>query len=214
MGEPTTRPRVVRGALLVYDSQAPGTTPSRRIVFQYNPAGLRRSFTARTPTRDATSTGPARESVLSVPGPPVETITLTIELDAADQLEDPAKHDAVDDDGLHGALAALELLLYPASAEVSQVEQQADQGAVQIRPADTPLVVLSWGRSRAVPVQLTSLSVTEDQHDPALNPIRAKAELGLKVLTYMEFTRESVGRDTFIAHQKRLEELATRWVGA
>ena len=69
-------------------------------------------------------------------------------------------------------------------------------------------------RSRAVPVQLTALSVTEELYDAALNPIHAKVELGLKVLTYMEFTRESVGRDTFIAHQKRKEELARRWVGA
>jgi hypothetical protein len=213
MGEPTGRPRVVRGALLVYDSQAPGTTPSRQIVFQYNPDGLRRSFATRAPAKDATKSGASKESVLSVPGPPVETITLTVELDASDQLDDPTRRDAVNDDGLHGALASLELLLYPATALISQLQDQADQGAVQVKPADTPLVVLSWGRSRAVPVQLTTLNVAEELYDPLLNPIRAKVEIGLKVLTYMEFTRESVGRDTFIAHQKRQEELARRWAG-
>jgi hypothetical protein len=213
MGEPTTRPRVVKGALLVYDSQAPGTTPSRQIVFQYNPDGLRRSFATRAPAKDATKSGASKESVLSVPGPPVETITLSVELDAADQLEDATRRDAVNEDGLHGALASLELLLYPATALISQLQDQADQGAVQVKPADTPLVVLSWGRSRAVPVQLTTLNVAEELYDPLLNPIRAKVELGLKVLTYMEFTRESVGRDTFIAHQKRKEELARRWAG-
>jgi hypothetical protein len=213
MGEPSARPRVVKGALLIYDSQAPGTTPSGQIVFQYNPDGLRRSFATRAPAKDATASGASKESVLSVPGPPVETITLTVELDAADQLDDPAHRDAVNDDGLHGALASLELLLYPASALISKLQDQADQGAVQVKPADTPLVVLSWGRSRAVPVQLTTLNVAEELYDPLLNPIRAKVELGLKVLTYMEFTRESVGRDTFIAHQKRKEELARRWAG-
>jgi hypothetical protein len=213
MGEPTGRPRVVKGALLVYDSQAPGTTPSRQIVFQYNPDGLRRSFATRAPAKDATKSGASKESVLSVPGPPVETITLSIELDASDQLDDATRREAVNDDGLHGALASLELLLYPATALISQLQNQADQGAVQVKPADTPLVVLSWGRSRAVPVQLTTLNVAEELYDPLLNPIRAKVELGLKVLTYMEFTRESVGRDTFIAHQKRKEELARRWAG-
>jgi hypothetical protein len=213
MGEPTSRPRVVKGALLIYDSQAPGTTPSRQIAFQYNPDGLRRSFATRAPAKDATASGASKESVLSVPGPPVETITLTVELDAADQLDDPARHDAVSDDGLHGALASLELLLYPATSLISKLQDQADQGAVQVKPADTPLVVLSWGRSRAVPVQLTTLNIAEELYDPLLNPIRAKVELGLKVLTYMEFTRESVGRDTFIAHQKRKEELARRWAG-
>jgi hypothetical protein len=214
MGDFPGRPPVVKGALLVYDSQAPGTTPSRQIVFQYNPEALRRSFATRAPTKDATKAGSSKESVLSVPGPPVETISLTIELDASEQLEDPARREAVDADGLHGAIASLELLLYPATSQVAQVEQQADNGEVQIKPADTPLVVLSWGRSRAVPVQLSSLSVAEEQYDPNLNPIRAKIELSLKVLTYMEFTRASVGRDTFIAHQKRKEELARAWTGA
>ena len=161
-------------------------------------------------TRRQSST--AREDVLSVPGPPVETITLTVELDAADQLEDPSHRDQVTPTGLHGALAALELLLYPASAP-----RLADRAAGAARrrrgpprrhaavvlpgpssPSDATAVV---GR-RVVPVQLTTLSITEELFDPSLNPIHAKVELGLKVLTYMEFTRESVGRDTFIAHQK------------
>jgi hypothetical protein len=214
MGDFTSRPRVQKGALMVYDSQAPGTQLSRQIVFQYNPETLRRSFATRSPSRDASQAGAAREDVLSVPGPPVETITLSIELDASDQLEDPAKAGQVDSDGLHGALAALELLLYPATALVSQIELQADRGAVEVRPAETPLVLLAWGASRVVPVALASMSVTEELFDPQLNPILAKVELGLRVLTYMEFTRASRGRDTFIAHQKRKEELARRWVGA
>lgn len=214
MSEFPGRPNVQKGALIVYDSQAPGTQPSRQIVFQYNPETLKRTFATRSPPKDATKSTQAQEDVLSVPGPPVESITLTIELDAADQLDNPQHADQVDSDGLHGALAALELLLYPATAQVSQIEQQADQGAVQVHPGDTPLVILAWGSSRVVPVQLTSLSVSEELFDPSLNPITAKVELGLKVLTYMEFTRASVGRDTFIAHQKRKEELARNWVGA
>jgi len=208
------RPRVLKGALMVYDDQSPGTQPSRQIVFQYNPETLRRTFAVRSPPRDASQSGAAREDVLSVPGPPVETISLSVELDAADQLEDPKHRDQVDADGLHGALAALELLLYPTTALVSQIEQQAQQGAVEVHPSDTPLVLLAWGASRVVPVQLTTLSITEELFDPSLNPIHAKVELGLKVLTYMEFTRESVGRDTFIAHQKHKEQLAAKWVGA
>jgi hypothetical protein len=213
MSEFPGRPPVQKGALIVYESQTPGTQPTCQIVFQYNPETLRRTFATRTPPREASQSTAAREDVLSVPGPPVESITLTIELDAADQLEDPKHAEAVDENGLHGALAALELLLYPATAQVSQIEAQAEAGAVQVHPGDTPLVLLAWGASRVVPVQLTSLSVTEELFDPLLNPIGAKVELGLKVLTYMEFTRASVGRDTFIAHQKHMEELASTWVG-
>jgi hypothetical protein len=216
MGEFPGRPRVAKGSLLVYENQTLGAQPSRRIFFQYNPESLRRAFAARAPVRDASRSGAAHEDVLSVPGPPVETITMSIELDAADQLEDPAHRDQVNEVGLHGALAALELLLYPATARVSQIEQQAQRGAVDVHPADTPLVVLWWGASRdarLVPVQLQSLSIAEELFDDALNPIQAKVELTLKVLTYMEFTRQSVGRETFIAHQKKMEERAQRWVG-
>lgn len=214
MSEFPGRPPVQKGALLVYDSQAPGTQPSRQIVFQYNPDSLKRSFAVRSPPKDAAKSTQAQEDVLSVPGPPVETINLTVELDAADQLDDPQHGDDVDQNGLHGALAALELLLYPATALLNQIEQQADAGAVQVHPGDTPLVLLAWGSARVVPVQLTSLSISEELFDPLLNPVNAKVELGLKVLTYMEFTKASVGRDTFIAFQKRKEELARKWVGA
>jgi hypothetical protein len=62
-------------------------------------------------------------------------------------------------------------------------------------------------------VQLQSLTINEELFDPALNPIVAKVDLVLKVLTYMEFASQSVGRETFIAHQKKMEQLAQQWVG-
>jgi hypothetical protein len=222
----TGRPRVAKGSLWIYEDQTFRAQPSRRIYFQYNPESLRRAFAVRAPARDPSQSSTAHEDVLSVPGPPVETISMTVELDAADQLEDPSHRDQVNESGLRGALAALELLLYPNSQRLQQIEDQAQRGAVDVHPADTPLTVLHWGAStpsdatdessgnaRIVPVQLQTLSITEELFDPALNPIVAKAELTLKVLTYMEFTRQSVGRETFIAHQKKLEELAQQWVG-
>ena len=205
-------PTVDKGQLMVYDTPT-ATAPSRIIVFQYNPETVRRSFAVRAPTHDATQAGAAHQSVLMVPGPPVETITVSVELDADDQRTDPQHASQVQTDGLFGALSALELLLYPSSASVQKIQQMADQGAVDVQPADTPLVLLGWGRNRIVPVQLMSLTVNEELFDPNLNPIHAKVDLSLKVLTYMEFTQDSVGRRTFIAHQKNLEDLATKWVG-
>jgi hypothetical protein len=61
-----------------------------------------------------------------------------------------------------------------------------------------------------LPVKLTSLAIAEDAFDTRLNPIAAKVELGLQVLTYMEFTDSSIGRDAFIAYQKSKETLATQ----
>jgi hypothetical protein len=71
---------------------------------------------------------------------------------------------------------------------------------------------LVWGKSRVVPVKLTSFSIAEEAFDTRLNPIAAKVELGLQVLTYMEFSDSSIGRDAFIAYQKSKETLATQYM--
>jgi hypothetical protein len=214
--ESPLRPRLERGELQVYERpDERGTTPDQRIVFQYNPETVRRSFTARTPPPQPGSATGAPQVVLQVPGPPVETITLSIVLDAADQSGQGGEGARVrDEHGLHPVLARLELLLYPPSMRAEEIERQAEQGQVQVSAATTPLVILAWGRSRVVPVQLTTFSVTEEAFDPLLNPIMAKVELALKVLTYIEFPGDGTGRDSYIGYQKEKESLARKLGGA
>ncbi len=202
------RPRLEKGALIVYDTNEVETQPSATIYFQYNPETMRRTLAARTPPSSGRDVGGAREEVLRVQGPPVETINLTIELDATEQLGESNPNQTVVENGLHPALATLELLLYPPSARADEIAQQAERGAVQVAEADLPLTLLSWGRSRVVPVQLTSFSVTEEAFDEKLNPILARVELGMRVLTYVEFPNRSVARDAFIAYQQEKENLA------
>lgn len=201
-------PKLHKGALVVYESQTPGAQPAATIPFQYNPAQLSRSLTSRAAPREPSNVGAAREDVLRVLGPPVETIGLNVVLDATDQLEEPDRNPAVVEHGLHPVLATLELLLYPPTARAEEIERLAAQGQVQLCPADLPLVLLVWGPSRVVPVLLTSFSVTEQAFDPQLNPIRAEVKLDMRVLTYMEFPKESVARDAFIAYQREKENLA------
>jgi hypothetical protein len=205
------RPVLLKGALAVYPTHTPGSQPSTIIVFQYNPESMKRTLANRAPPAPTEGkSGAAKEDVLRVAGPPLETINITVDLHAADQLEDPdaPENAAVAANGLHPALATLELLMYPPTLDAMKIEQQAAQGTVQVSPADLPLVLLIWGRSRVVPVKLTSFAVSEDAYDTMLNPVSAKVELGLQVLTYMEFTDSSVGRDVFIAYQKSKESLA------
>lgn len=206
----TLRPVLFKGALAVYPDFTPGSQPAKTILFQYNPDQMRRQLANRTPPPPSNpgSTGTAKEDVLRVAGPPVETITLAIELNAADQLADPDNNDAVAENGLHPTLATLELLMYPPSQDAQHILQQADAGAVQVNPADVPLVLLIWGAARVVPVKITSFVVTEDLYDTRLNPIKARVDLGLQVLTYLEFPDDSVGRDAFIAYQQKKESLA------
>ena len=98
--------------------------------------------------------------------------------------------------------------MYPPTLNAQKIQEQAARGQVQVSPADLPLVLLIWGKSRVVPVKLTSFAISEDAFDTRLNPIAAKVELGMQVLTYMEFTDSSIGRDAFIAYQKAKESLA------
>jgi hypothetical protein len=200
-------PRILKGALVAYESQMLGPVPNI-IVFQYNAEQLSRSLAHRTPPREAGSVGAAKEEVQRVMGPPVETITLSVELDAADQHEEPTNHPHVASHGLHPALAALELLLYPSSAQVLLNKSLAQAGSAQICPSDIPLVLFVWGPSRVVPVKLTSFSITEEAFDRSLNPVRAKVELGMQVLTYMELKDTTIGYNAYLATQVQKEVFA------
>ena len=50
-------------------------------------------------------------------------------------------------------------------------------------------------------MRITEFSVTEDAHDPNLNPIRAKVSLGLRVLSYSDLQRRNPAWNLFLAHQ-------------
>jgi hypothetical protein len=200
-------PKLLKGALVVYESQKPGPPP-RVIAFQYNPEQLSRSLANRAAPPEPSDVGAAREDSFRVLGPPVETINLTVVLDATDQLEEPEQNPEVAGNGLHPALAALELLLYPPSTQVSLNRTLAQAGRVQVCPADLPLTLLVWGQSRVVPVRLTSFSIIEEAFDPLLNPIQARIDLGMRVLTYMELKDDTVGFGAYIAYQSRKESLA------
>jgi hypothetical protein len=59
-----------------------------------------------------------------------------------------------------------------------------------------------------VPVMLTSFSISEEAFDPKLNPIQAKVDLGLRVLTYMELKSTSLGYGAYLGYQRQKEILA------
>jgi hypothetical protein len=189
------------------------TSQGALVIFQYNPEQVRRTLANRTQQQGA-GTGAnqgAREDVLRVAGPPVETISLSIVLNAADQLAAPEENQTVAEKGLYPALAAMEMAMYPPAMMAEKLEDLAASGEVTVQPANVPLTMLVWGESRVAPVAITSFSITEEAFDPRLNPIRAKVDLGLKVLTSLEFPNSSVGRDAYIAYQKSKEQLAMQF---
>lgn len=201
------RPKLLKGALAVYPSHTPGTQPDL-VAFQYNPETVRRTLANRTPPREQGAAASAREEVLRVVGPPVETITVAVLIDVVDQYHAALNGGPTLEDGLHPALATLELLLYPPAEWLRDAEREAGQGTASITPGDLPLVLLVWGKSRVVPVMLTNFSVTEEEFDVDLNPIRARLELGMRVLTSLELPSGSQGHNAFRAYHADKQRLA------
>jgi hypothetical protein len=129
-----------------------------------------------------------------------------VEIDATDQLEagDPTTESL----GILPALAALEAMLYPPSAVAVANEVLARIGIVEILPMEAPLTLLVWGARRILPVAITEFSVTEESFDLALNPLQAKVDLGLKVLSYSELGLLSPGGALSLANHIAIEALS------
>lgn len=192
-------PRLLKGAIVGMD---PNNPLASIIIFQYNPDTMTRRLDAR-----ATGDGGDRSESLRLMGPPKETITLSIEVDAADQLE---KSDPVTIvSGMYPTIAALEMLLYPKSALVISNMALAQAGNLEIIPPEAPLTLFVWGPQRVLPVRLTGFSVTEEAFDTLLNPTRAKVDLTLQVLSYYDLKNTNPGFSLFMAYQITKEIMAT-----
>jgi hypothetical protein len=194
-------PRTLRGGLVLLDPDNFNLLKNGVIALQYNPDQLTRTFKIK-----GAEEGGDRSEAMRLTGPPVETIKLEAEIDAADQLE--AGDQTTLQFGIAPQLAALETLVYPASATLQQNNALAQQGSLEIIAAIAPLILFVWSALRIVPVRLTEFSVTEEAFDPALNPLRAKVSLGLRVLSTDDLFFNDKGGSLYMAYQRRKESLA------
>jgi len=196
-------PRISRGALVGLDAANPLASV---VAFGYNPDEMTRTLQARAATGGGGTSEGARNEALRLTGAPIETISLTVEIDAADQLEtgDPLATAY----GIYPQLSGLEMLLYPKSAVVTANAALAAAGSIELVSAEAPLTLLIWGPKRVVPVRLTQFSITEQAYDPSLNPIRARVQLGLRVLSYSDLTANNAGYHLFLSHQVTKEAMA------
>ncbi len=192
-------PRILKGALVGLDPLNPLASV---VVFQYNPDTMTRRLEARAVSQEGD-----RGEAFRLTGAPKETITLSIEIDAADQLEQA--HPLAVTVGIHPTLAALEMMLYPKSGTVIANNVLSLIGTIEIIPIEAPMTLFVWGPQRVLPVRLTSFSITEEAHDTLLNPIRAKVELSLTVLSYHDLNLIGPGHFLFLAHHIAKEVLAT-----
>jgi hypothetical protein len=201
-------PHLVKGGLVLVDPVSGSVL--KVISLQYNPDSLSRTLQVQAAPQAAGD----RSQAMRLTGPPVETIKLDAEIDATDQLEHPNENRGVAQHGLHSALAALETILYPKSSEIIANDALARRGKLEIIPMEAPLALFVWSSARVLPVRITDCSVTEEAFDPALNPIRAKVSLGLRVLSVNDLGVSTRGGSLFMAYHRAKEQFAGGAPGA
>ncbi|MFE2407780.1 hypothetical protein ACFXDE_05480 [Kitasatospora sp. NPDC059408] len=185
----------VRGGFVLVDPDR--GTVQRTIPFQYNPDTLTRTL---TPQGIGSEPGDRLE-VLRLKGPAHEQFRFDAEFDAADA---PEKYP----DGLHPVLSALELSMYPTVEQLRHEDALARAGQIEVAPTESPLLVLVLGPKRVVPVRITEFTVTEEFFDQALNPVRAKVGIGVRVLTVDDLGHQHHGGVLYLTYQGRKEGFA------
>ena len=200
-------PRLLRAGIVLLD---PDNGHVRRVIsLQYNPDSLSRNLQIQ----GAGEAG-ERSEVLRLKGPAVETLKLDAEIDAADQLEFPDKNAATVQFGIQPQLAALETLVNPTSAELVSSNDLGILGTIEIAPREAPLALFVWSKQRIVPVRITDFSITEEAFDPALNPLRAKVSLGMRVLSINDVGFSHKAGTLFLGYLRNKEQLAAKAPGA
>jgi len=184
-------PRLTKGAIISFDLFSP---IPQVIQFQYNPESLTRSLQGTGAEGDPSET-------YRLKGPPVETINLDVEFDSTDQLEHPDENKDTTTMGIYPQLSALEMILYPKSSLVIANTILSALGTLDVISPEGPFTLFIWGAKRVLPVKLTQFNITEEAHDTNLNPIRAKVQLGMRVLTYDDLKITHPGYAVFLAHQ-------------
>jgi hypothetical protein len=198
-----TTPRLLKGGLVSLDPK--GGRIVRAVGLQYNPDTL-----TRTVQLQATGESGDRSQALRLKGAGVETIKVEAEIDATDYLAEPHSNQDAVSLGIQPQLAALETLLHPRADELQANDALSASGVLEVLPLEAPLTLFVWSKQRIVPVRVTDLSITEEAFDAALNPIRAKVNLGLRVLSVDDLGFRHRGGTLFMAYLRNKEGLAAR----
>jgi hypothetical protein len=191
----SNKPKILRGAFVEYGL----SIPPLFVVFQFNPEKLTRnrslSYAASSSAQTSGQAGSLRDvhkrydnltdlqdaQVVTVQE---EVIGFEIRLDATDKLNEG---DAITEQfGIAPQLSTLELMVHP--KDESLLGQALGSllgspgGFSFTRKPNPPLILFIWGRKRVLPVNITSLNITEILYSTDLNPIRATAAVNLTVI--------------------------------
>lgn len=193
----------LKGAFINLGAGLLGALPNI-VVFQFNPVQIARTPKMVRPTPAADGSGPRNAS--DQPGEPSETMTFSLRVDAIDQLAQSNPIAAAS--GILPTLSALELLMVPKSSlSLDLISLGGGSGAHQHPPEQLPTVLFFWGPFRVVPVNVTSLSITETQYDTLLNPIRADVSVSITVLTTSQLPEDATFARGAYAYSQGVKEV-------
>jgi len=213
----------LRGALVEYGSDVLGPIPNI-VVFQFNPEQISRTLNmAQPPSASAPENARQTESH-QTSAPPVESFTLTAQFSAADDLGKGGAAAAIPRVfGIGPQLAALEKMVYPEGGIISGaigavVDAVGDalglggddgEGATRTIPREqTPRILFIWGPSRVLPVEIKSMSITEQKFDPLLNPVQAEVAIGLQIAAFPDNSDDTIGRGA-LSYTQTVKEAQT-----
>lgn len=197
----STGPRLLKAALAIVDPDS--GTISQVIPFQFNPTRMKRELIAR----DIDPEGDPN-LLVRLAGPPLQTLSFEAFLDATDALEDGNGPEL--EHGLAPRLAALEGLITPSLSALLEADALADEGALELLPAEAALTLLVWNANRIQAVRVNKLAIEEELFDQNLNPLRARVTLSVTVLTTDDLGVATKGGGVYLnalANQERLNGL-------
>lgn len=177
----------LKGAFINLGAGLLGALPNV-VVFQFNPEKVTRKPTlVQPPPKDD---GSGTHNSGQQPGQPSESYSFTLRVDATDQLASSNAIAAAS--GVLPALSALELLMVPKGSLSINLFNLGGGKKPHLHPPDQlPTILFFWGPFRILPVNITSLSITETEYDPLLNPVRAEVTVNLQVLTPTQIAKDA-----------------------
>jgi hypothetical protein len=177
----------LKGAFINLGAGLLGALPNI-VVFQFNPDKVTRTpkLVQPPPQDDGSGTHNSGQQ----PGQPSESYSFTLRVDATDQLASSNPIAAAS--GVLPALSALELLMVPKGSLSIDLFNLGGGKKPHLHPPDQlPTILFFWGPFRILPVNITSLSITETEYDPLLNPVRAEVTVNLQVLTPSQIAKDA-----------------------
>lgn len=211
----------IRGALVEYGSDFLGPIPNI-VVFQFNPEQISRTLNIATRGEESPEQS-AQTETRQTGAPPTESFTITAHFSVADDLGQNSAASAIPRVfGIGPQLAALEKMVYTEGGIISGAIGAAvdavgdalggggeDSPEQPVPREQLPRILFVWGPSRVLPVDIKSMSITEQKYDPLLNPIQAEVQIGLQITRFPANSDDVIGKGALSYTQTVKEAQAT-----